>query len=226
MTDIELREIENKIGYRFNDKLLLLQAFTHSSYANVANVSDNERLEFLGDAVLELAVSEYLYENCRAHSAGELSTMRSNIVSADGLKPFVEEMDILQYLRVSSGAQVIKSVSKKLAANLFEAVLGAIYIDGGIDCARKYVSELIVKRLSDYPSSVRKDCKTLLQEYCQKNKLSTPVYKMTDKSGSDNQPTYVFDLYVDGKPVSTGRGTSKKAAEQNAAEKIVVKWRI
>ena len=110
---INYEEIESKLQYRFNDRGLLLQAFTHSSYANVENLPDNERMEFLGDAIMDMIVSEYYYDAFPELSAGELSVMRSNVVSADGLRPIVDSMDLLKYLQVSNGSKQIKNLSKK-----------------------------------------------------------------------------------------------------------------
>ena len=110
---INYEEIESKLQYRFNDRGLLLQAFTHSSYANVENLPDNERMEFLGDSIMDMIVSEYYYDAYPDRSAGELSVMRSNVVSADGLRPIVDGMDLLKYLQVSNGSKGIKKPVKK-----------------------------------------------------------------------------------------------------------------
>ncbi len=223
---INYEEIENKLQYRFNDRGLLLQAFTHSSYANAENLPDNERMEFLGDAIMDMIVSEYYYDAFPELSAGELSVMRSNVVSADGLRPIVDSMDLLKYLQVSNGSKQIKNLSKKIEANLFEAIVCAIYSDGGLDAARAFVLRIMKSALTDAATASRKDDKTLLQEYCQKNRLPIPQYKLMERNGSDNDPYYKYGLYIQGKLVGFGEGRNKKSAEQDAAKKIVTKWRI
>lgn len=227
MSDIfDCAEIERKLQYVFKDKGLLLQAFTHSSFANVENVRDNERMEFLGDAILDMIVSEYFFERFSEREAGQLSIMRANVVSSDGLQPIVEHLDVLKYLQVSNGAGQVKRVSKKIEANLFEAIVCAIYLDGGIDAAKQFVLRVMCSSLDDAVITTRKDDKTLIQEYCQKNHLPTPIYKLIERSGSDNAPTYKCGLYIDNKLISEGIGSNKKSAEQSAAKIIVTKWRI
>ena len=126
-------KIEEVVQYRFSDKSLLVQAFTHSSYANMENTADNERMEFFGDAILEYLSSEYLFDHYRTLSEGELSTIRAKIVSAEGLYPVVERLGLMQYLQVLTA-----ELSRKTAANLYEAVLCAIYLDGGMSKARDF----------------------------------------------------------------------------------------
>lgn len=152
--------------------------------------------------------------------------MRSNIVSADALRPVVERLEIMQFLQVANGASVIKSTSKKIESNLYEAIVSAIYLDGGIECAREFIIYSLKDKLDNATSALNKDCKTKLQEYCQHNKLPLPVYKLIERTGADNAPEYKYGLYLDGKLVCAGVGTSKKIAEQDAAKKIVTKWRI
>lgn len=223
---IDYLDIENKLQYRFNDRSLLRQAFIHSSYANVENLQDNERMEFLGDAIMDMVVSEYFYGAFPDRDAGELSVMRSNVVSADALRPIVDGMDLMKYLQVSNGSKQIKSLSKKIESNLFEAIVCAIYLDGGLDAARSFLLRVIKSALDDAVTVSRKDDKTLLQEYCQKNRLPVPQYKLMERKGSDNDPSYKYGLYIQGELVACGEGNNKKSAEQDAAKKIVTKWRI
>ena len=220
-----LEDIQRKLGYRFTNTFLLEQAFVHSSFAKRENISDNERMEFLGDAVLENIVSEYLFCEYPQFDAGMLSKARASLVSAEGLRPIVEELDILQYLIVADKSAKLTTLSRKIDANLFEAVLCAIYLDGGMKAAREFVLRLMSERLKTVVSSRKKDYKTLLQEYCQQKKW-TIEYKQLEKHGPDNKPVYLYALFVDGKRVSNGVGSSKKSAEQEAARIIVEEWRI
>lgn len=222
----QINEIETIIQYRFNNVGLLEQAFTHSSFANAENVADNERMEFFGDAILDYIVSEYLYLNYKDLTVGKLSTMRSNLVSATALRPVVKELGLMKYLRVANGAGGIKSASKKIESNLYEAIVAAVYSDGGISEAKKFVFRTLKKNLENAHATLLKDSKTKLQEYCQHNKLPVPQYKMIERFGSENLPQYKYGLYIGDKLVSEGLGTSKKNAEQEAAREIVEKWRI
>lgn len=219
---MDFETIESKLNYTFKNKALLAQAFTHSSYANEQQVEDNERLEFVGDAILGYVVSEYLFDSYPDKSAGELSAMKARIVSADGLRPVVDKLALTEHLRVANG-DVVKT-SRKIAANLFEATLAAIYIDGGLPSARKFVLRVLKSSLSSVPTAL-KDDKTLLYEYCQMKKLAIE-YKLIERSGTDDKPNFRYALFVDGKQVSEGSGPNIKAAEQQAAHKIVEEWRI
>lgn len=213
-------EIENKLQYGFVNKQLLAQAFTHSSFANAEHVEDNERMEFFGDAILEYLSSEYLYERFRGNNEGELSSMRSKLVSADGLYHIVDKLGIRRYLRVLNS-----ELSHKTEANLYEAILCAIYLDGGMDAAKAFFLRTMDNELKNVAAAIKKDDKTLLQEYCQKRKLALS-YVYVGRVGPDNKPVFRYELYVDGQKQSEGKGSTKKAAEQDAAHKLVIKWRI
>ena len=221
----KIKEIERKLQYTFNNKKLLEQAFTHSSYGKQENVAFNERMEFLGDAILGYITSEHLFVNFETGSEGDLSAMRARLVSADNLCKIVDKLALVQYLQVVNGSGVNCEVSHKTEANLFEAVLGAIYLDGGMSSAREFVLSTMGDSLQNAADTLKKDAKTLLQEYCQKNKY-TLEYKSVGRSGPDNKPTFRYALYINGKEVSEGVGASKKAAEQDAASKIVKEWGI
>ena len=217
--------VESKIGYTFKNKTLLKNAFVHSSFANVQSIPDNERMEFLGDAILDFIVGEYLYNKYPKCSAGELTRLRAELVSADGLRPVVDKLGILDDLLVYGTSIKIRNLSKKIEANLYEAVLCAIYFDGGIDAATKFVMKTLKKGLDNVLKQEKKDYKTRVQEYCQQRHL--PVeYHLEIKTGPDNKPSFTYSLFVDGKPVSKGSGSSIKAAQQAAAQKLVEDWRI
>ena len=220
---MDLKSIESKLNYTFKNKSLLEQAFTHSSYANQEQVADNERMEFLGDAILGYVVSEYLFARYPDKNAGELSAIKSRIVSADGLRPIVDKLGLLTHLRVVSGEPNLLR-SRKIGANLFEAILAAIYLDGGLDSARQFVMDCLIEAMNDAPT-VLKDDKTRLYEYCQSKKLAIE-YKLLDRIGPDDKPSFRYALLIDGKQVAVGIGPNIKAAEQQAASKIVKEWRI
>ena len=225
MLPLDVENVQKAIGYRFSREQLLCQAFVHSSFGNAECLPDNERMEFLGDSVLGLVVSEFLYLKFPQFDDGKLSKAKSAIVSAEGLKPIVQQLGILRYLSVAVGADNIKKKSKKIEANLYEAVVGAIYLDGGWENAKSFVLRTLTNVLNNFSLTDIHDYKTPLQEYCQQNKKEIK-YVFESKVGSDNNPTFNYSLYVGGKKVSQGTGASKKAAEQDAARKIVEKWRI
>ena len=225
MDSSKIRDIERKLQYTFNNKKLLEQAFTHSSYANQENVADNERMEFFGDAILGYITSEQLFDSFKNSSEGNLSAMRARLVSAESLRTIMDKLDLVQHLQMVNGSGANSELSHKIEANLFEAVLCAIYLDGGISCAKDFVLRTMGDSLRNAADTLKKDAKSLLQEYCQKNKY-TLEYKSVGRSGPDNKPTFRYALYINGKEESIGEGASKKAAEQDAASKIVKKWRI
>ena len=164
---IDIKSIEKIIGYTFQNKSLLIQAFTHPSYAHMTGMLDNDRMEYLGDAILDDVVSIYIYNAYPQLDAGDLTKLRATIVSAQGLKPIVREMGLLKHLLVADGADVIKRLGKKIEADLFEAVLGAIYLDGGYREAERFVLHFLKGILDNRVlEDGQKDYKTPLQEYC------------------------------------------------------------
>lgn len=226
MTAKQIALIESNLRYTFTNKKILERAFTHSSYANAENVKDNERMEFLGDAILDMIVSEYLYGVYGDCSVGALSTMRANIVSANALRPVVEALDVMPFLQVGGGASNIKKSSKKIESNLYEAVVSAIYLDSGLESAKEFVLRTL-RPLLDEPSRVeQRDGKTVLQEHCQKHRLPIPEYRLAERIGLDNDPTFKCDLYIENVLMCSGVGSTKKAAEQDAAKKLIIEWRI
>ena len=220
-----IQVIESKLQYTFSNKQLLEQAFTHSSYGNLQNLDDNERMEFFGDAILGYIVSEQLFASFENSSEGSLSAMRSRLVSAESLSKIVDELGLVQYLQIVNGSGANSELSHKTEANLYEAVLCAIYMDGGVSCAREFVLRTMGNSLKTASDTLKKDAKTLVQEYCQKYRYVLE-YKSVGRSGPDNKPIFKYALYINGKQESVGVGSSKKAAEQDAAGKIVKEWRI
>lgn len=206
------QEIENKIGYVFKDKTLLEEAFTHSTYANAYGGKDNERMEYLGDAVLQLVVTEWQYARNKRAEEGELTRERQKYVCEDALDEAVRSMDIKRYLLVVGGKS---NVGKKTVSSLFETVTAAIYLDGGYEPAKAFI--LKYGRLETQP--IPTNYKGELQEFLQKQGLELPTYK-TSKSGKDNAP--IFRAVVrSGALEAQGDGGSKKEAEQEAAMRLL-----
>ena len=228
MTSEQIAEIEGKLNYTFVDKELLVTAFTHSSYANAqgcacGDICDNGRMAFLGDAILDMIVSKYLYKAFPDSGNGDMSYMRSDLVSRNGLAPIVEKLKIEDCLQVVANSKL----SAHSLGDLFEAIVCAIYLDGGFVSAERFVLNLFSNAFNSLHKSKQKDSKTLLQEYCQSLKPRKSItYVQSGRSGTDNNPLYRYDLLIDDVYMCSGEGPSKKAAEQDAAKKIVTKWRI
>ena len=225
MKYLDYNWIEQRIGYEFKNKELLRQAFVHSSYAHEENIRDNDRMEFFGDAILEYLVSEYIFKKYRDCDEGQLSKMRAVVVSADGLRPVVDDLRILECLLVAGSSSNIRSLSRKIEANLYEALLCAIYLDGGMPAARRFVIKTLKTSMDNAARNLRQNYKSLVQEYCQQRRWNVD-YKQLKKSGPDNTPRFTYALYINGKRVSEGSGSSIKNAQQEAARKIVKQWGI
>ncbi len=209
-----IAEIEKKIGYRFSDKRLLEEAFTHKTYVHLHGGKNNERVEFLGDTVLQFVVTDYLYQKYPEKTEGELTYIRARIVCEETLLRIVEKMGLEGYLRIEGGAS---NVGKKTFSSLFETVTGAIYLDGGYERAKSFIFRSGLIELIESPRE--KDAKTLLQEYLQGLRLPPPKYE-SRKEGKDNAPTFYCVATAEGKRAK-GEGKSKKRAEQQAAERLL-----
>jgi len=219
MLDFPFEKIEAAIGYTFKNKKLLCTAFTHSSYANENSVEGNERMEFFGDAILQFVTTEQLMKTYKNKDEGDLSKIRSAIVSTEGLTKVVDEMGIEDYVLMSKGAKKCNTRPKKLESNLYEAILCAIYLDGGLPVAKKFVLTTLSKQFKNAPTVV--DFATELQEYCQANKLSFE-YKLVGQAVTEIDTTYTYQLCVAGTVVATADGDTKKQAKHNCA-KIALK---
>jgi len=215
-------ELQEKIGYSFRDKDLLRQALTHRSFANEPEgqgAPHNERLEFLGDAVLGLAVGRLIFDLSDSLNEGELSRIRAEVVSERGLARLGRELGLGQHLRLDRGEERTGGRDKSsLIANALEALLGGILCDGGFEEAFGVVSALFLPLVRK--TALRKewnDNKTRLQELLQARFSRTPEYVLTRTEGPDHRPLYTVEVRFDGTVIGAGSGRSKKAAEQNAA---------
>lgn len=217
-----IAEFENKMGYKFKDPKLLDIVFTHRSYLNEhkgASLEHNERLEFLGDAVLELIVTEYLYKNYQ-DPEGVLTSWRSAIVRGTSLSDTANKIDIEQYIKMSHGE--LKSTGKSRAvilANAVEAYIGALYLDGGYDVAKEFVVKYFVEDIDEIvKGGASKDPKSLLQEKLQEKEGITPLYKVVSESGPDHDKQFISGVWVGNMKLADGKGASKQSAEQQAAQ--------
>ena len=226
----DISECESKIGYTFNDKTLLRKCFTHSSYANEHKTDDNELLEFFGDSILEYVVTEHLFKNAYGDE-GRLTAIRAEIVSKTPLLASVKKLGLDQFALLGNGQ--VKSIGDddKLFSSLYEALVAGIYLDGGLAPVKKFIKETIIadyeaKRIKRENNQVKKhtaDFKSAYQEYVQKRKLGSISYETLSKKGPDHRPEFRAAALLNGARLAEGKGSSKKAAENQAAEKALAK---
>ncbi|MDP3989187.1 MAG: ribonuclease III [bacterium] len=218
----DFTEFENKIGISFTNKDLLTQAFLHRSYLNEnreIEMGHNERLEFLGDAVLELVTTEFLFHKYPSKPEGELTAYRAALVNTQSISMAAERLNVNKYLLLSRGeAKDIGRARQYILANTFEAIIGAIYLDQGYDVATRFISENLLPTIDDI---VRKrlwqDAKSYFQEKAQEAYGHTPTYDVVRESGPDHDKTFEVVVRVGPESKATGSGHSKQEAEQSAA---------
>ncbi len=214
---MSISAFEEIIGYSFKNKDLLRVALTHSSYANENRLPhDNERLEFLGDSVLGFVTAEYLFDEYKTRPEGELTKLRAAVVCEKSLFKFAEKINLGEYIFMGKGEEHSGGRNRpSIVSDAFEAVIAAMYLDGGIDTVKPYILSFIkdaVKREVGF-----KDNKSLLQEEIQKIKGNTIVYEEVGESGPDHEKVFSFVVKINGEVVGKGDGKSKKEAEQAAA---------
>ena len=211
-------EFQKIIGYRFQNTKLLQQALTHSSYANEKHMkhADNERLEFLGDAVLELVSSEFLFSNYPEMSEGDLTKLRASLVCEPTLAGCTASIQLGGFIRLGKGEdQTGGRERKSILSDALEALIGAIYLDGGFTSAKEFVLKYILTDIEH--KQLFYDSKTILQEYVQGNYKETLNYRLTEESGPDHNKNFAVEARIGEKVIGRGSGRTKKAAEQEAA---------
>ena len=226
MSDFSI--LEKKIGLNFKDKDLLRQAFIHRSYLNEtqgSGLSHNERLEFLGDAVLELVITDHLYRKYPESAEGELTSYRSALVNAVIISEIARELGLNDFLLLSKGeAKDTGKARQYILANTFESLVGAIYLDAGYKSAEKFISENLFGKIDDIvEKKLWKDSKSLVQERAQEIYSVTPSYKVLHESGPDHDKHFTIGIYFGTRLAAEGKGRSKQEAEQKAAEAAVKK---
>ena len=211
--------VEAKIGYEFRQKKLLTQALTHPSYGGDHHVPDYQRLEFLGDAVLELYISDRLYRAYPLLGEGKLTRMRADLVRESMLSKALEDLDISKYIYLSVGEDRGGGREKpSILCDVLEAVIGAIYLDGGSKCAAAFIQRALGDALKqDTSREDHLDYKSRLQSVLQ-SQGSIPVYELTAREGPDHAPVFSYRVSADGTELGTGSGASKQQAQLNAAE--------
>jgi len=211
-----LKKLEDRLNYSFRDKKLIIEALTHKSYKQPYN---NERLAFLGDAVLDLIVGQYLFEKFPKHDEGKLSKMRASLVNEEGFTRLAQHIGLGNQLFLSNAEENNDGRSKpSLLSNAFEAIIGALYLEAGLDTARQISIKLLEEVYPDISlDTLFKDYKTTLQEMTQARYGTTPEYKLVGSHGPDHKKEFEIAVYIDNKEYARASGKSKKIAQQEAA---------
>jgi ribonuclease III len=220
---MDLEFIQNQIGYRFQDERMLKVAVTHKSYLtwrgkDKTAVEHNERLEFLGDAVLELVISDYLFRHY-SHNEGYMTSIRASLVNYKIIGQVGYDLQLDQNILMSAGEKAELGTARlTIVADAVEAVMGAMYLDGGYDVAAKFIHDFVLVKLEDIlQSKSYREPKTELQEYTQKLYKVTPRYEIINTEGKDHQKVFYVAMYVGDKKISEASGKSKQEAETNCA---------
>lgn len=214
-----MKDLETIIGYTFKDKNILKRALTHTSYANEARgaAGHNERMEFLGDSVLSLIVSDYLFNAHKQYPEGELTRIRAGLVCEEALFTYAKEINLGQFLYLGKGEEANGGRERaSICSDAFEALLAGIYLDGGYPPAKKFVLRFV--RTEELAGE---DYKTTLQEVVQKNPGERLRYVLADETGPDHKKEFTVEVHLNSNVIGTGVGSSKKAAEQKAAKEAL-----
>ena len=221
----QLEQLQKNIGYKFKDIKLLEKALTHTSYAYEHEIESNEKLEFLGDSILEFVSSEYLYKNYPKLKEGEMTKVRATVVCESSLYKVAKLHNFSDFLYVGKSEQLTKGNEKPaILADSVEAVIAAMYLDGGIESAQKFIAESLKEEIENATKHVGvKDYKTVLQEKLQENGNVKICYKIIKEIGPDHDKIFEAEVEVNGQKLARGRGKSKKQAEMEAAKKALEK---
>lgn len=214
---MEKKEVEKIIGYNFKDASLLTIALTHTSFANFHDLTSYERLEFLGDSVLGFIVREYLFLHYKNLAEGKLTKVCSALVCEETLSKIIADLKIDKYIKIQ------QEPYPSILCDVYESILGAIYLDGGIENAKKFVELTLRDKFKDaMANKLVRDYKSEIHELAQANKKSL-TYEVIEESGEEHFKTFIMQVVYDGEAISQGEGRSKKAAEQEAAKSALEK---
>lgn len=226
MKQRRLKELQQSIGYEFKQEALLRQALTHSSYAhekNLKELMDNERLEFLGDAVLEVVSSEFLFKNHPEMNEGQMTKLRASLVCEQSLAACARQLELGSFLLLGNGEDLTGGRERdSILSDAWEAVIGAMYLDGGFTSAKEFILKYVLQDIEH--KKLFYDSKTMLQELIQNKYKQTLHYVMLSEEGPDHNKVFTVQAYMDNTPLMTGKGRTKKAAEQNAAYQSLLKF--
>ncbi|MEK7115394.1 MAG: ribonuclease III [Patescibacteria group bacterium] len=220
---IDFSKFEKKVKVSFKDKNLLKQAFVHRSYINEnprAGIGHNERMEFLGDAVLELSVTDYLYQKYPDKTEGDLTSYRASLVNAEIISSAALELGMNDYLLLSKGeAKDVGKARQYILANVFESFVGALYLDQGYEAADKFIGKSLFNKIDEIvEKGLFRDAKSFIQEKAQEHLGVTPSYKVMKEIGPDHDKMFTVGIYFGDDFIGNGSGKSKQEAEQKAAQ--------
>lgn len=225
--EYSLQNLEERIGYRFQNKALLKQALTHSSYTNEQRINrakNYERLEFLGDAVLELVTSDFLFRGSPDIPEGELTKLRASMVCEPSLAFCARDLELGQFILLGRGEEATGGRERdSIISDVMEAVIGAVYLDGGMEPARTFIDRFILSDLED--KRLFYDSKSSLQELVQGKLKKDVSYELLEESGPEHNKTFRVSVHMGGECLGTGEGKTKKAAEQQAAYRALLHLR-
>ncbi len=221
-----LKEFQKQIGYEFKQEQLLRQALTHSSYAhekNLKGLSDNERLEYLGDAVLELVSSEFLFKNHPEMNEGQMTKLRASLVCEQSLAVCARQLDLGSFLLLGNGEDLTGGRERdSILSDAWEAIIGAMYLDGGFTSAKEFILKYVLQDIEH--KKLFYDSKTILQELIQNKYKQSLHYVLLSEEGPDHNKVFTVQAYMNETALMTGEGRTKKAAEQNAAYQSLLKF--
>lgn len=227
LKESDYQELEKKIGYTFQNRALLKQAVTHSSFANEQKINRQkhyERLEFLGDAVLELVSSDFLFQTHPEMPEGQLTKLRASMVCEPALAYCAKDLTLDGYIQLGKGEEATGGRYRdSIVSDVMEAVIGAIYLDGGMEPARTYIHRFILSDLEN--KQLFLDSKTNLQEYMQQNLKKEFHYRLVEESGPEHDKVFLVEVVMEEKVLGRGKGRTKKAAEQQAAYEALLGFR-
>lgn len=220
---MELTKLEQEIGYEFKNKDLIETALTHTSYAYERKIESNEKLEFLGDSILEFISSEYIYINYSNLKEGEMTKVRASVVCEKSLQEIAQRHNFNNYLKLGKSEKINRTeVRPAIMADSVEAIIAAIFLDGGLEPARKFIIENLKDSIEVATKNIGlKDYKTVLQEILQKHGNVNIEYKIVKEEGPDHDKTFYSEVIYNGKVLAVGNGKSKKLAEMEAARKFL-----
>ncbi|MBQ0014507.1 MAG: ribonuclease III [Oscillospiraceae bacterium] len=220
---MDLHDFEKTLGYEYKDLKLLETALTHSSYANEKGNGHkyNERLEFLGDSVLGFVTADYFFNNMKDLPEGQLTKLRAATVCEDACFDYAKEIDLGAFMLLGKGEEKTGGRERKsILADAFEAVIASIYLDGGLEPARKFILRFIIPAIEKHQVTF-KDYKTVLQEVIQKNPEETLTYVLVGESGPDHDKKFEVEVHLNSNVIGRGEGRTKKHAEQEAAREAL-----
>jgi ribonuclease-3 len=221
-----VQQVETLLGYHFHRLQLLKEAMTHSSQAD-DRLASNERMEFLGDSILSLVICQALFERFPEYQEGDLTKLKSMIVSRKSCSEIASRLDLIKYIRVGKGTDNSRAMTGSIAAGLLEAVIAAVYLDGGLEAAKVFILSVFEETITQANACEHQDnFKSMLQQYCQRQMNGTPIYELLDEKGPDHNKCFEVAVVIRHHRYPSAWAVTKKDAEQKAARNALVKLEL